>query len=172
MLPPFFFWEPVKRYISLSFAYLHSLIWSYLLTIIQYSTEILYLFYFWSSHLTTCEVGAERSRGWEILLSMLNVGGRSRESGKIQKKLVITREQGYFSRWASHEPTQVHFLATHTAAPVLPAVPCTYREAQGTGLLKLQIWGFNSEDEEHFGFHREGFNMSGNCKCYGFPAAL
>lgn len=43
-----------------------------------------------------------------------------------------------------------------------------YREPQE--LLKAQIWGLNSEDEEHRGFNLEGLMVTGSC--YGFPAAL
>lgn len=45
-------------------------------------------------------------------------------------------------------------------------------ETEGTGLLKAQIWGFNSEDEEQCGFNWEELNMIGNSKCYVFPAVL
>lgn len=64
---------------------------------------------------------------------------------------------------------QIHFFAIHAVATVLPlGLSCTYRETHG--LLKAQIWGLNSGDEEHCGFNLEGLIVTGSC--YGFPAAL
>lgn len=54
----------------------------------------------------------------------------------------------------------------------LLGLPCLYRDAWGTGLLEAQICGFNSEIKEHCGFNWEELYMTGNCKCYGFPAGL